>query len=96
MPSAGQAALLFGAGLAGGIAHILMTLSFRHAEAAALAPFEYLSILWAAAAGALFFAEVPDWAFLVAAPLILRLAGGPAEATGAAGLTAPEAGSRQV
>ncbi|WP_246232487.1 DMT family transporter [Aurantimonas aggregata] len=71
MPDVHQALLLFGAGLAGGIAHILMTLSFRHAEAAALAPFEYLSILWAAAAGGLFFAEVPNWAFLVAAPLVL-------------------------
>jgi drug/metabolite transporter (DMT)-like permease len=71
MPNPTQAALLIGAGLAGGIAHILMTLSFRHAEAGALAPFEYLSILWAAGAGVVFFAEVPNWAFLVAAPLIL-------------------------
>ena len=71
MPNPVEAALLVGAGLAGGIAHILMTLSFRHAEAAALAPFEYLSILWAALAGALFFAELPNMAFLIAAPLIL-------------------------
>ncbi|MDY8110281.1 DMT family transporter [Fulvimarina sp. 2208YS6-2-32] len=71
VPGSREAALLLGSGLAGGIAHILMTLSFRHAEATALAPFEYLSILWAAAAGALFFAEVPDWAFFVALPLIL-------------------------
>ncbi|ETX26896.1 DMT family transporter [Roseivivax isoporae] len=70
-PDPGQLALLLGAGLAGGVAHILMTLSFRHAEAAALAPFEYLSVLWAAAAGALFFAELPGGAFLIAAPLIL-------------------------
>ncbi len=71
VPDAPQAALLVGAGLAGGAAHILMTLSFRHAEAAALAPFEYLSILWAALAGVVFFAEIPNWAFLLAAPLIL-------------------------
>ena len=71
MPSPPQAALLVGAGLAGGIAHILMTLSFRHAEAGALAPFEYLSILWAAGAGVIFFAEVPDGSFLIAAPLII-------------------------
>lgn len=71
MPSPSQAAMLVGAGLSGGIAHIMMTLSFRHAEAGALAPFEYLSILWAALAGVIFFAEIPNWAFLVAAPLIV-------------------------
>jgi drug/metabolite transporter (DMT)-like permease len=71
MPGLTQMALLVGAGLSGGIAHILMTLSFRHAEAGALAPFEYLSILWAAGAGLLFFAEVPNAAFLAAAPLII-------------------------
>lgn len=70
-PDMAQLALLVGAGLAGGVAHILMTLSFRHAEAAALAPFEYLAILWAAVAGVLFFAETPGAAFLIAAPLIL-------------------------
>ncbi|RFC64585.1 DMT family transporter [Fulvimarina endophytica] len=71
MPDPDQLALLVGAGLAGGAAHILMTLSFRHAEASALAPFEYLSILWAAGAGFTFFGEVPNWSFLLAAPLIL-------------------------
>ncbi|RYH00905.1 DMT family transporter [Salipiger sp. IMCC34102] len=69
----GQAAiwLLVGTGLSGGVAHILMTLSFSHADAAALAPFEYLSILWAVVIGVLIFAEIPGWAFLLAAPLIL-------------------------
>lgn len=70
-PDPAQLVLMLGAGLAGGVAHILMTLSFRHAEAAALAPYEYLAILWAAVAGVLFFAELPGAAFLVAAPLIL-------------------------
>lgn len=71
MPDAQTAALLVGAGLTGGVAHILMTLSFRHAEAAALAPFEYLSVLWAVLTGLILFGEVPDWSFLLAAPLIL-------------------------
>ncbi|SPJ26104.1 hypothetical protein PAA8504_03960 [Palleronia abyssalis] len=63
--------LLIGTGLSGGIAHILMTLSFRHADAAALAPFEYLSVLWAVVLGLIFFGEVPGWALLLAGPLIL-------------------------
>jgi len=48
-----------------------MTLSFRHAEAAALAPFEYLSVLWAVVLGVMIFAELPGWSFVMAAPLIL-------------------------
>jgi len=63
--------LLIATGLAGGLAHILMTLSFRHADASALAPFEYLSVLWAVALGFVVFAEVPGLAFLLAGPLVL-------------------------
>lgn len=70
-PDPVQLALLVGAGLTGGIAQILMTLSFRHAEAAALAPFEYLSIFWTTGAGFLLFAEVPGLSLAAATPLIL-------------------------
>lgn len=70
-PDAGQLVLLVGTGFSGGVAHILMTLSFRHAEAAALAPFEYLGIFWATATGGLLFAELPGWSLSAAAPLIL-------------------------
>lgn len=73
-PTPGQWALLIGAGLAGGVAHILMTLSFRHAEAAALAPFEYLSVLWSVLLGLALFAEVPGWNFVIACPLIIASA----------------------
>lgn len=70
-PGAAGLTLLIATGLAGGLAHILMTLSFSHADASALAPFEYLSVLWAVALGFVVFAEVPGLAFLVAGPLIL-------------------------
>ncbi len=70
-PGAAGATLLICTGLSGGIAHILMTLSFRHAPASALAPFEYLSVLWAVLLGVLFFAEIPGWTFLIAGSLIL-------------------------
>lgn len=70
-PDGIQLALLLGAGLSGGVAHILMTLSFRHAEAAALAPYEYLSVFWAVVLGLVAFGELPGWSFLLAAPLIL-------------------------
>jgi drug/metabolite transporter (DMT)-like permease len=70
-PDPAQFAMLIGAGVAGGLAHILMTVSYRHAEAGALAPFEYLSVLWAVLMGLVFFAEPPGAGFLVAAPLII-------------------------
>lgn len=57
-------------GLLGGAAHIAMTLSFRYAEASLLAPFEYLTVLWAALVGAALFGEAPTAALLVAAPLV--------------------------
>lgn len=48
-----------------------MTVSFRQAEASLLAPFEYLTLLWAMFIGVVFFAETPGAAFLVAAPLVI-------------------------
>ena len=66
--------LLIATGLAGGLAHILMTLSFAHADASALAPFEYLALLWAVTLGFAIFGEVPGVAFLLAGPLILTSA----------------------
>ena len=62
--------LLLSAGLSGGVAYILMVLSFRHAEAAAMAPYEYLSVLWDVAIGFMIFTEPPGWSFVLAAPLI--------------------------
>lgn len=85
-PDGLQLLLLLGTGLSGGVAHILMTLSFRHAEATALAPYEYLSVLWAAVVGLAVFSELPGWSFAMAAPLIL---------TGAA-IAAPSARSRST
>ncbi|MEM1345068.1 MAG: DMT family transporter [Pseudomonadota bacterium] len=70
-PDALTWALLVATGLFGGAAHIAMTLSFRYAQASLLAPFEYLTILWAAAIGAAVFAETPGGAFLIAAPLVI-------------------------
>jgi drug/metabolite transporter (DMT)-like permease len=48
------------AGMLGGIAQIMLTESYRHAEASVLAPFEYVSILFASFFGFVLFAEVPD------------------------------------
>lgn len=63
--------LLISIGLVGGIAQLLMTMSFNYAEASALAPYEYLAILWAVIMGIFFFSEVPSVSFWLAAPFIL-------------------------
>jgi len=70
-PDGLQLVLLLSAGLLGGVAHILMVMSFRHAEASALAPYEYLSVLWAVVIGLIVFTEPPSWSFVLAGPLIL-------------------------
>lgn len=70
-PDAAIWTLLILTGLFGGAAHIAMTLAFKYAEASLLAPFEYLTILWAAAIGAALFAEIPGLTFLIAAPLVV-------------------------
>ncbi|SMC82915.1 EamA domain-containing membrane protein RarD [Rhizobium sp. RU36D] len=63
--------LLVLAGLLGGLAHISMTLAFRHAEASLLAPFEYLVILWPVLADLLLFKAPLSYAFISALPLVL-------------------------
>lgn len=59
VPDTITAAQLIGAGLFGGVAQILLTSSYRHAEAAFLAPFDYASILFALVIGYTFFDELP-------------------------------------
>lgn len=62
---------LIGAGLIGGAGQILLTSSYRHAEAGVLAPFSYISMLWAVLIGWAWFAEVPTiWTWSGAALII--------------------------
>lgn len=70
-PDTWQLTLLCGAGLAGGVAHILMTLALQHSEISKLAPFEYLSLIFAVIADFLLFSLVPEPAFYAATALIV-------------------------
>ncbi len=54
-----QAFVLVMSGICGGVAQLLMTEAYRHASVAAVAPFEYSSILFGLVAGYLIFADVP-------------------------------------
>lgn len=79
VPSASDAVLLVACGLLGGIGQIMMTVAFRYAQAATIASFEYVSILWGYSLGYLIFGEVPSgsvlWggAIVVAAGIIIIL-----------------------
>lgn len=70
-PTPGEAALLVGAGLLGGLGQILLTSSYREADASLVAPFDYASMLFALGIGWFVFAEVPTLPMLGGAALIV-------------------------
>ncbi|WP_095589012.1 DMT family transporter [Actibacterium ureilyticum] len=70
-PTPEQLACLVGAGASGGVAHIMMTLSLQHSEVSKLAPFEYLSLIFAVIADVAFFGIVPGLAFYAATMFIV-------------------------
>lgn len=69
-----QAGLLIAAGFCGGVAQILMTAAYRHAEASVVAPFEYTSMLLGIVVGYLAFGDVPTVHMLIGG-LIVVVAG---------------------
>jgi drug/metabolite transporter (DMT)-like permease len=71
VPGRWDAALLILAGLLGGFGQVLLTSSYRHADASVIAPFEYVSIIFALAIGYWMFDEVPTVAMLGGASLVV-------------------------
>jgi drug/metabolite transporter (DMT)-like permease len=57
-------------GIFGGLAHILLTESYRLAPASLVAPFDYTSMLWALLLGYLVFQEVPSALVFLGAGII--------------------------
>ncbi|SDX34992.1 DMT family transporter [Roseicitreum antarcticum] len=64
-------ALLILAGLLGGVGQILLTSSYREADASVVAPFDYISILFALLIGYTVFDEVPTLTMLAGAALVV-------------------------
>lgn len=62
---------LVASGLLGGVGQILLTESYRHAEVAVIAPFEYTSIVLALMVGYFIFDEVPTLLMLLGVSLII-------------------------
>ncbi len=69
--TAGETALLVGAGLLGGVGQILLTSSYREADASLVAPFDYASMLFALLIGYFVFSEVPTLTMLGGAALVI-------------------------
>jgi drug/metabolite transporter (DMT)-like permease len=70
-PSGYQFLLLVSAGLLGGVGQILLTESYRYAEVAVIAPFEYCSILLALLIGYFIFDELPTRLTMIGVVLII-------------------------
>ena len=54
-----QLAVLVATGLIGGLAHIVLTSSYRYAPASLVAPLDYTTMIWAFVLGYALFGEVP-------------------------------------
>jgi len=59
-PTASELAKLIGLGVLVGLAHILLTESYRHVAASLVAPFDYTAMLWALLLGYWLFGELPQ------------------------------------
>ncbi len=69
-PTWPELAALVTVGLCGGIAHILLTESYRLAPASLVAPFDYTSMVWAFLLGYFFFNELPTVYVFIGAAII--------------------------
>jgi drug/metabolite transporter (DMT)-like permease len=71
MPTWPELLALIVIGICGGVAHILLTESYRLAPASMIAPFDYTSMLWALILGFLVFGEVPGVFVYIGAAIIV-------------------------
>ena len=60
LPSVAEFAILVVIGILGGIGQILLTMSYRHADASLVAPFDYTTMIWAVLIGWLAFGQLPS------------------------------------
>jgi drug/metabolite transporter (DMT)-like permease len=74
MPAGADMALFLALGIAGSVAHLLMTWSLRFAPSATLAPMQYLEIPIATLVGLVIFGDLPDG--LAAAGIVVTIASG--------------------
>ena len=71
IPDLTMAGLLLLIGLAGGVGQILLTQSYRYADASTIAPFDYVNMLWAILIGWLVFSEIPVPEVVIGALIVI-------------------------
>ncbi|EBA11206.1 DMT family transporter [Roseobacter sp. CCS2] len=71
VPSWQVALMLIMAGLLGGVGQILLTSSYRYADASLVAPFDYTSMILALLIGYFIFDEVPTGTMLIGAAIVI-------------------------
>ena len=71
MPTPAQSLLIVLAGLFGVFGQLLMTYSYRYAEASTIAPLEYASLIMSLILGYVFFDEIPHLSVWIGAPLVI-------------------------
>ena len=69
-PNGMQLAVLIGAGVIGGLAHIVLTTSYRYAPASLVAPLDYTTMIWAFILGYWMFGEIPSIYVYVGAAIV--------------------------
>jgi drug/metabolite transporter (DMT)-like permease len=69
-PTLPQLVGLIALGVLGGLAHILLTESYRYAQASVVAPFDYTSMLWALLLGYWLFGELPETLVYLGAAIV--------------------------
>lgn len=70
-PTPFEATMLVGCGVLGGVGQILLTSSYREADASLVAPFDYASMIFSLGIGFFIFGEVPTMAMLTGAALVV-------------------------
>lgn len=69
-PTGSELTALVATGVLGGVAHIFLTESYRHATASVIAPFDYSAMLWALLLGYWVFGELPSGLVYVGAVVV--------------------------
>ena len=70
-PTQTEAILLICSGILGGIGQILITSSYRFADASVIVSFEYSSLVWAVAIGFFLFGDIPHPAVFAGAAIVI-------------------------
>ena len=71
VPTAEQWVFIVAVGVLGVLGQLLMTWSYRYAEASMIAPLDYTNLLFAVVYGYVFFGETPHASVWIGAPLVI-------------------------